>query len=318
MSVAHIEPVGSMRRILFLFGAGASYGAGGVLPNPPPLGDWVYEELARCHPSTWGSLPSSVGEQLSEDFEGGMGTVYQNYQRAIPTLMQQMAVYFVQFRPYEGKSLYCKLNNFVKNEGIEDEIFYSTINYDCILDFSMLKQGLNMSYFPQDNEESIPLFKLHGSCNMFSQKIDIGKKVRYDTNIGFEGGIQAFIDTNKVMKKCLIESGLSPVMCLYMKCKPLQISPSVIEETQNIWANRVSKAEIVFCIGINPLPEDKHIWNPLSRTSATVYYIGDEGSFKKWDSEYRKGPSEFVSSKFHLGFPSLKTILRDHAIKWGR
>lgn len=46
--------------IIVLFGAGASYGAGSVLPSIPPLGSSLYQELSSMFPATWGSLPSSL------------------------------------------------------------------------------------------------------------------------------------------------------------------------------------------------------------------------------------------------------------------
>ena len=42
------------RSVVILFGAGASYGAGNVLPYPPPLGRDLYDKLSDEFPATWG------------------------------------------------------------------------------------------------------------------------------------------------------------------------------------------------------------------------------------------------------------------------
>jgi hypothetical protein len=42
------------RDIVILFGAGASYGAGHVLPQVPPLGPNLYDALAAQYPDKWG------------------------------------------------------------------------------------------------------------------------------------------------------------------------------------------------------------------------------------------------------------------------
>ena len=69
-----------MKDILFLFGAGASYGAGDILPEKPPLGNQLYDALSSVYPQSWGSLPPSVTEKFKEgNFEDGMGEIYENY-----------------------------------------------------------------------------------------------------------------------------------------------------------------------------------------------------------------------------------------------
>jgi hypothetical protein len=81
-----------MRRIAFLFGAGASFGAGRILPERPPLGSHLYHELAISYPGSWGCLPTHITDTLSRDFEAGMRLVYDELGAAIPQLMREMAI----------------------------------------------------------------------------------------------------------------------------------------------------------------------------------------------------------------------------------
>src|SRR5262245_57045116 len=63
------------RDIVILFGAGASYGPGHVLPQAPPLGVNLYDALAAQYPKDWGSeshLGKMWASQLRDDFERTM------------------------------------------------------------------------------------------------------------------------------------------------------------------------------------------------------------------------------------------------------
>jgi|SRR5690625_989702 len=296
------------REIVFLFGAGASYGAGGILPENPPLGFQLYDELEKIYPGSWGSLPSEYIDTFKTNFEDGMGLVYDNFGHNISQLMREMAIYFIQFRPIPGKSIYCKLIRFLKNYDLLQSVLFSTLNYECTLEYSLLSQNLDIDYF-NNKYAAIPIWKLHGSCNMFSESLKVGQGISYGTGISFEGGVKAYLDSNEVIEECLIKSGLAPVMCLFMKGKPLQVSPSSIKYIQEEWSNHVLNAKTIFCIGVNPLPEDDHIWDHLSETQADLYFIGDQERFDEWSKKNRKDKSVFLSNYFHSGFEQILTKL---------
>ena len=60
--------------LFFLFGAGASKGAGHTLPCDPPLGVEVYDRLLDRYPEVWGSGShlARYSEALRQDFEKTM------------------------------------------------------------------------------------------------------------------------------------------------------------------------------------------------------------------------------------------------------
>lgn len=60
------------KSIIFLFGAGASYGSGGIIPETPPLGFQLYEILEEIYPGSWGALPEKYKSGLRKDFENGI------------------------------------------------------------------------------------------------------------------------------------------------------------------------------------------------------------------------------------------------------
>jgi len=280
--------------IVFLFGAGASYGAGGVLPEQPPLGCQLYSILERIYPGSWGGLPVEIREVFKSDFEHGMQLVHDRVGGAIPSLMREMAVYFVQFRPHDRATLYCRLIEDLHKNGLLERVLFSTLNYECLLEFSLLHHGHGIAYFDEGTGNQVPVWKLHGSCNIFSHGVQAGPGIAYGTGVVWEGGIEAFLDSNLVIQRCLVETALAPVMCLYMHGKPLSVSPAAIHGQQKAWAERVDAASVVVSIGVRPLTGDDHIWKPLASTSAQLYFIGDSTVLDQWSKPNRTGATEHL------------------------
>ncbi len=304
-----------MRDIVFLFGAGASFGAGSILPEKPPLGYQLFPILEKIYPGTWGSLPQNIKEAFDEsnNFEVGMKLVYQQLGEAIPHLMRDMAIYFIQFRPCNRLTLYCRLIQDIHNSGLIDRCLFSTLNYECVLELSLVEQGFSISYFDDVNQNIIPVWKLHGSCNMFSQSVQVSQQVSYSPSVVWEGGVQAFLDSDKVIQHCLVETGLAPVMCLYMEGKVLNVSPSVIGQLQQTWADRVKNAKALFLVGVSPNVQDKHIWEPIAESKAELSYTGDSKALANWQKTYRTGTTFFLGDRFHIAYPSLLRRLTSYA-----
>ncbi|MBW1613551.1 MAG: hypothetical protein JRJ57_06145 [Deltaproteobacteria bacterium] len=294
-----------MKAHVVLFGAGASFGAGDIIPEKPPLGNQLYNRLKDFFPTSWGRLPKEIDEVIAADFEKGMNIVYEQYSQIIAPLMKDMAVYLIQLRPYSHESLYDLLIKRLIKLGFLESFLFSTLNYDCILEFCLLNQNRRVSYWDYGRENSVPVWKLHGSANWFSKDIEAGAGVTFTKGVTFEGGLKAFLDTNEVIGKCIVNQGLYPSMCLFMKGKPVQIAPSIIMEQQKKWSDTVASARTVSCIGVNPLPEDSHIWEPIARTKAKLYFIGDKKAFDAWVQEFREGECIFIEPYFNTGFNKL-------------
>lgn len=301
-----------MRRIVFLFGAGASFGAGSILPERPPLGYQLHGELTLNYPGSWGRLPDHIAKALSRDFEAGMRLIYNELGGAIPQLMREMAIYFIQFRPANRSSLYCRLIQEIQVHGLAREVMFSTLNYECVLDLSIAEAGFNISYFDSVQPDAVPLWKLHGSCNMFSEGVQAGQGVSYGTGVTWEGGIRALPTADAVIQHCLVETGLAPVMCLYMEGKPLNVSPSAIRQVQAQWAEAAASAQSIVCVGVRPLPADDHIWTPLHKSEARLHFVGDQPAFESW-SEGRAAPTVFIASRFDEGYHRIIEVLSNHA-----
>ncbi len=300
------------RRVVVLFGAGASFGAGGILPEAPPLGQNLYEALSRLYPGTWGLLPAEIQAAFHADFETGMQLVYEKLGVAISQLMRDMAIYFVQFRSANGNSLYDRLITTASGDGYLHSLAFATLNYECVLEFALAKNATGVDYFGAGDSTHVPVWKLHGSCNMFSHQVQATEGVLYTPGVVFEGGIEATLDTSLVVERCLT-SALAPVMSLYMAGKPLAVSPTSIKAVQQIWASAVAGAQAVICIGLRPNPPDEHIWNPLAATSAPVYFVGDTAGFSAWAAECRSGPSVSLGGRLGDSFHRIIDTAREHA-----
>ena len=297
-----------MRKNVFLFGAGASYGAGSILPERPPLGLQLYPELARLFPGSWGALPSRVASVLVKDFEKGMEALYAEFGSSIPQLMREMAIYFIEFRPVENRSLYCKLVQELLRNGSLSRTVFSTINYDCVFEFSLLNHNQRISYFDAQCEKEVPVLKLHGSCNMFNTSIAVSQNVKYETGVSFSGDVKAILDVNEVIETCLVSTGLAPVMCLYMREKPLSVSVDVILAIQEKWSKLIAEAETLAIVGARPLNEDTHIWGPIAKSKARKFYVGGEECWANWIKENNVKNTKYLGSKYCLAFHELCSL----------
>jgi hypothetical protein len=293
---------------VILFGAGASFGAGGILPEAPPLGGALFDELVFSYPGSWGQLPGKLSTRFREaGFEAGMQLVFEEYGLAIPRLMRDMAVYFVQFRPNTRSTLYCRLVRGLIEADVLKNVIFGTLNYECVLEYSLLEAGVPIGYFPDSiPRDGVPVWKPHGSCNMFSKSLRAGQSVRYGTGVTWEGGAQAFLDTNRVIEYCLTETGLAPIMSLYMEGKPLAVSPSVVRQIQQALEQDLLNADAVFVVGVRPVLGDKHIWQPLATSDAPVYYVGDQAGFETWRKVHRsERASTHLGDRFGAAFDSI-------------
>ncbi len=291
--------------ITFLFGAGASAGAGSILPERPPLGTELYRELRRLCPGSWGALPDQFAKTLEDDFESGMARVAEGLSVAVPGLMREMAIYFVQFRPVGQASLYDRLIRDLSDRGLIGDIVFSTLNYECIFEYALLGNGHQVDYFGSSDANAVPVLKLHGSCNMFSAGIQATPGVSYTQGVVFEGGIRAWLDASRVIEHCLTKTALAPVMCQYMEGKPTSVSPSALKEIQARWAGFVDKADAVVCIGIRPHSPDAHIWEPLARAPGRLFFIGERAQFDEWVAASRPGPAKWLAARFGSGYSHL-------------
>lgn len=300
------------RLTLILTGAGASCGCEHVYPKQPPLSNQLFDELAGSFPYSWGRIAGIQAAQFRQNFEEGMDAIWQYHSQIVPLLMQDMAIYFSQFRP-DGSflDLYSQLLMYILSNNMEERMIFSTINYECILELAVSSLGLQIDYFSDkpSSKEKITLWKLHGSCNFMPKGINATRGVVYTAGVQFNTGIEP-IQPNQIHTFCRSNTVLYPAMSVFARGKPMQICPQIIQTLQKIWANCVARAEVVAIIGVNPNPYDAHIWYRLATTDARILCIGNQERFENWRRQFRASKnSVWLTDKFQNGFKDLLAII---------
>ncbi len=306
----------TQRDIVFLFGAGASYGAGSILPERPPLGKELFRELVRVYPLSWGSLPNDIQKQFStDDFEIGMQYLENTFGMKLNSLMWEMGLYFAQFYPVNQSSLYCRLLQFLKESNLLNRIVLSSLNYECILDFSLQTHNIPFVYDNQLSKEHLPLLKPHGGCNFFSTAFSGPHNPNNAIRAAFRGfPIQSYADREQILNNLLCDSPLAPLMSLIMPTKPME-HYSDWWHIRGQWAEYIERCRYIYCIGVHPNADvDDHIWGPLMNTQATLYYVGKEEPFADWVSKHKPKNSVLLGEYFGVAYTGLIERLRQNAI----
>ncbi|MCD6434226.1 MAG: hypothetical protein J7L14_01285 [Candidatus Diapherotrites archaeon] len=296
--------------VVVLFGAGASYGAGGVLPSAPPLGSSLYRELVSMFPATWGALPPSLQTQFYANFEDGMSALWDRGSHAIPVLMQQMAIFFARYQLSSQRvDGYSKLLDALTSS--RKPVLFSSLNYDCLFEVAVSMAGRAVNYFDNTpaSDSDIAIWKLHGSCNFLPHGgVTATRGVSFGPGVTFGTGIRP-VNPNEVATYCTSNTALYPAMAVYARGKPIQIAPEIIQRIQGFWTTAIKSASTVIIVGAHPHIADRHVWEPLSATEAKLLFVGNKGAFLDWQSKYRiRGDSIYLGHRFDS---SIKAIVKN-------
>ncbi|MCI0339534.1 MAG: SIR2 family protein [Planctomycetales bacterium] len=240
-------------------------------------------------------MPADEVALFRDNFEDGMNAVLQKFGMAVAPLMQEMAVFFSIFAiPASGENRYVTLLERARKH----RVLWSTLNYECLLECAAARLGRSVAYFADPADDSVPVWKLHGSCNFRVTGLAAGRGVSFGTGVTVGGGIEP-MDLPQVREWCAGDNALYPAMSLYAAGKPIVMSPGPVQDAQSRWARHVLESERVLLIGINPHGPDGHVWGPLATTPAEVACIGNEAAFTAWASANRGGrPTKFFGSRW--------------------
>lgn len=303
-------------RIVFLLGAGASYGAGHTLPISPPLGNNLYDALAREYPSNWGPN-SMIGQRYADGLRTNFEETSTNeISRWIPALnvleyYRDIALFFAGFLPDEtGQDLYTRLLEFLKTTGTLPTATFTSLNYDCLLELAAAHLALNINYFARDDEPSaVQVLKLHGSCNFITPELSARRP--YLTNPGSFLGCQLHVLSPRNLQSVLkdkyregINHYFYPILSLYAVGKNTHIGPEKIQEFRNTWSEEAAQATHLAIIGVRFNSQDDHITGSVKATPAhTVLYVGGGDDFNAW---HRLNPNcKHLGERFEESFATL-------------
>ena len=286
---------------LVIFGAGASFGS--EKGNVPPLSDSLFNKLVESNPYSWGKIDLEMASVFQNNFERGMKKLVEEYPHILVKAQKSMADFFAKFLP-TNKNLYVKLALRIKDRRWTGSI--ATLNYDRLLQLSLMELGLKQKFdhgiFPE-----VQVCYPHGCCNFFCEGITATNGVSINGNaiifggngqISFgNGGVINFgsdgITTRgnsiKIVNGYLdisseLNTAFPPVMSYFIPSKFTTSCENFIENERNRFSILVANANDIVIIGTKIRNEDKHIWNPISQTSARITYCaGNDGrKYFKW------------------------------------
>jgi hypothetical protein len=282
------------RDIVIVFGAGASYGAGHVLPAAPPLGLDLYDALATQYPNVWGP-DSHIGkmwaDKLRRDFERTMAEDVVPWVPSLTLLEWHRCVsqFFARYSLEEhGRDCYSMLLSGLRTKGLLARVTFGTLNYDCLLEQAIARLGIDVDYLLDDfvSSSSIPLAKIHGSCNFVS--IDLGSRRALLTNANASGVECGFdrLPLTKLPERLQDKFGrheqaFFPVLSLYSPYKPSILASVKLQGLRNTLTQRLTQTTAVLIVGIKPNPQgDQHLWDPIAQSSAPkILYVGSTADF---------------------------------------
>ena len=293
--------------VILLFGAGASYGAGGT-NEKPPLSMNLFEQLQAKFPETWGTIDKQYVDKFIPDFEKGMEWLYRNdiqEKYNLSRFLVDLAVFFDRFRIEQANSnQYCRLFKHFIYELKKHKIVTATLNYDCLIEYAFYYIGIKkISYLEYD---APLLLKPHGSCNFIPQNIFVSEnakiilkqsKIETDIKICEPGIVSSQLNYNK----------MPPAMSLFVSDKTDVIAPSFIREIRTQFANSLDLNSTVISVGVRPNSTDSHIWNPL-RNVAKLYIVGKKEDSQDW--VLNNNNAKHIGSTFDSAFDLIIDLIK--------
>lgn len=260
----------------------------------------------------WGGIAASVSEDLARhftDFENGVVEFRRCREADTTRLLRETAQFFSEFTPGSDNHYRTLV------QGVFDQraaVTFSTLNYDLFLEHVIGEMGKAVSYRTPASPRTVLLLKPHGSCNFLPLVPGFEfENVRFANNTAnLEAPVRpASLEETKVFFKK--EKSLAPAIALYAKGKQVLFCPSFVEKVQRDWREEVLGASRVFIIGVHPNPEDSHIWGPLKKTKASLWYVGpEEDAFRHWWESERRRDAHHLSPDFGDAVPAILRMLR--------
>lgn len=302
------------QRIVFLFGAGASYGAGHIDPKRPPLMPYLFDELKDFRPAQWGE--SSRLWQNRESFRVNFEKAYEQFVlRVSPdalTLLQDqwsVAKYFAQFSVHPGgQDCYSHLLRALMSRDAVREIVFASLNSDCLFEQVAERLGLRVCYDIDAGAGAAVVLKIHGSCNFVTRGAPTFRPHLSSPSTRVELGLDQ-LTVGESLGPALQnaeERGEFPVMSLTSPEKETLPAMRKMTEIRQLWKASVGAAECVVIIGVSHNDADSHIVDPI-RDACHGLYIGGADDFAKW----REVNPRFIhlGDKFEAGLPELLKLL---------
>ena len=279
------------RRCAFLFGAGASFGSGGVIaPHPPPLGGSLLTALRVSFANSWGKLPEGPFSGPG-GFEEGMAQLIKELAPPMQQLLEDFALYFCQFTiTHHDSNKYRAIWRFLQALSLRHRTLLCTLNYECLLEqmmdsfFYVLEGDVDRL----DEGPGIRILKLHGSCNLLQDFGDLRGVSLINPTTALTAqepgtrGLTWRYPPSEVVKRHNQGYNIFPFMRLYAPEKPVLIAHGdrAFTSVPKYWADWMARTDLLLIVGARPWLSDHHVWDPILSSSAKVLYVGGtDGDF---------------------------------------
>jgi hypothetical protein len=211
-----------------------------------------------------------------------------------------MASYFFE-KQIGQNSLYVDLGKRIKKTSLWRGNFV-TLNYECLLEQSFHRVGINLSLGRVDlesdfNNNCFELIKPHGACNLYnsSLKSSPGMVIMDALSIQTSGEVlQAKTKSDFISH--IKNNAFPPVMSYFQPDKATTSGTNFIEQHRARYLETIINADKVVIIGVLPRDNDRHVWEPLSKTKAQILYCsGNDGDrYKDWSANYPQRAADIV------------------------
>jgi hypothetical protein len=243
------------------------------LPKNPPLGNDLFIDLENLNGAFYRLSSDSKAVFRTYGFEAGMATVVDD-NRVINLLQKELACYLSKFSTRPDNA-YVRLFN--KLRRCMGQINITTLNYDLLIEQSLVRNGFKVDYNASNN--GINLLKPHGSSNFLPQ---LPKGMVMSGNIMKGCGTYVEgLETKAVSTAHEVEtwcndtknSDLSPVLAMYVEGKRVVVNRELIKNTQNRYSEIISTSSLVVLVGIKYIAHDTHIWEPIEQARPNLLIV---------------------------------------------
>lgn len=295
---------------LFLFGAGASAFSGECDPQPPPLGNHLFQALRARGGSPTQLVDDEHAAIFERNFEEGMELFRERHEEHLSAFLRDMAAYFADFAPGASNAYVSLISGLTK---LRRHITLATLNYDVLIELAINLVGFGVNYGMLKSDKAVQVLKLHGSCNFLPELY--GSTFR---NVTFVGGLDGAlggadvraVTPGEAKEFCAREDSVAPVLALYAAGKPVLYCPEFVREQQRTWREEVRRAARIYLVGVRVNPADAHIWDPLAEGRTPLYYVDPRpGEFLAWAKVCRRPHAVHFAETFQ---DAIDPIIRQH------
>jgi hypothetical protein len=297
--------------IVFLFGAGASFGATHVRPDLPPLMAELYDRLARRFPAEWGATSGRAANAplYRSDFEKAFTEIDLRRDPSLPPgipgapgltaleAQRPLAVFFSEFQ-LDGtrKDLYSRLLGYLQGSKLLGRCFFASLNYDCLFEHACSRGGLSVNYLleqagamlnttagpdwpgSRSSSDTIYLAKIHGSCN-FVARVDQHTRALLSAS---GTHVELRIDPHDPCATLSMARDEVSVMTQTSRARDNFLAPAQIFQLSQAWKQAVNSAALIVVVGAASRQYDSHIVDPLHVADAEIVYIGSTSDADSW------------------------------------